>query len=794
MLLTYEIPPHILGKVLPGMRVVVPFRKTHTVGVVVRLRADSPVERTRFIADLPDDKPIFSKELIKLSIWLSDYYAASAGDVFRAALPGGLGVDVDRIVRLCPTDTDESGLPKKAREILELLRQQGDIEEDKLKRKVGGSHFYNALDELISRGIAKINIEVKKTRKPRTIRMVKTAKDPVVLESELKNLRADATKQQKLLEFLLKNPVVEYPRQELSKRFGPSPLRTALKKGWIRQWEKEIYRQPGTDGRIVPTSSPKKLTASQKNAIVAIGKSVRKEDFDTFLLWGVTGSGKTEIYLRATQIAMDMGKGVLVLVPEIALTPQLWGLFEQRYPDSVAILHSGLRPGERFDAWRRLALGQLKIAIGPRSAVFAPIQNLGLIVVDEEHEASYKQEEPPPYYNARDVAVMRASIEKCAVVLGTATPSAESFHNAKIGKYKLIELPERVPGAELPAVRIVDMAAEREENKNFTAFSGLLAERLVDTINKGHRAMLLLNRRGFSSYLQCPDCGYIPSCVACGIGMTYHRIDATLRCHYCGAEMPAPDICPECNSNDIKYRGRGTQRIEEELAELVPPERIFRLDTDTARKSGHAKVLKEFLGTPGSVLVGTQMIAKGHDFPDVALVGVLNADIGLAIPDFRSGERIFQLLTQVSGRAGRSEIRGEVIIQTYRPDSPAVDYAVNGDVISFFDAELASREELSYPPFRKVVRLLAHGENPSEVRTSIFRLTRELYKIDRNGNKYRILGPAACPLSKLRGEYRWHLLLKTDHLKTTVSIAKRLLSNWGGNVTYKVIVDPMDLL
>ncbi len=794
ILLTYEIPGWLSDKIRPGKRVVVPFRKTHTVGVVIKLRPDTPIERTRYISDCPDDTPVFSPAMLKLIMWLSDYYASSPGDAFRAALPGGIGVDVERIIAIRNLELDNAGLPKKAAIILELLRQHGDIPEKTLKKKVGSSGFYAALDEIISRGIAGIRLDIKKTRKPRTVAVVSTAASPAELARELDSLSTNAVKQKALLDYLLNHSEEEHIRRELSKKFGAGPVKSALDKGWIIQKDREIYRRPNIADKLSPPPPPGELTKAQNNAIKKISKSIKNKGFHSFVLWGITGSGKTEVYLNAAQKAKNKGEGVLVLVPEIALTPQLWGRFEQRFPEQVAVLHSGLRPGERFDAWRKLASGELTIAIGPRSAVFAPVKNLGLIVVDEEHETSYKQEEPPPYYNARDVAVMRASIEKCPVVLGTATPSAETYYNALEGKYELLELPERIPGAELPGVRIVDMVEEREENKNYTAFSRLLSEKLVETISKGHRAMLLLNRRGFSSYLQCPDCGYIPTCEACGVGYTYHRVDAKLRCHYCGAEIPAFDTCPECGSKDIKYRGMGTQRIEKELTEIVPPERIFRLDTDAARTHGYAKVIKEFLKNPGSVLVGTQMIAKGHDFPDVALVGVLNADIGLIIPDFRSGERIFQLLTQVSGRAGRSKIRGEVIIQTYRPDSPAIDFAVNGDVVSFFESELAARKELFYPPFGRMVRVLAHCQDPGEVRNSIFRLTRELARIDRDGNKYRLLGPASCPISKIRGEYRWHLLMKTNRLKTSVKIVKRIISNWGSKVSYKIVVDPLSLL
>lgn len=794
MLLTYEIPEWARDTTEPGMRAVVPFRKSHTVGVIVSKRDDSPVKRIRQITDIPDRKPLFTQKMLKLLIWLANYYASPVGDVFRAALPGGLGIDVDRYVHLESTDIKEPIRNKKGTHIAELLAQRGDIEESDLKRLVGTSGFHRALEVLIAKKIVRINLEVKKTRKPRMVQMARISMDSVDLSNEINDLRAGAVKQEALLRHLIGNFGREFRRRDLSAEFGASPVKAAQEKKWIEIIEREVFRIPPDSARLEPPPPPENLTDAQKRVIDELEKAVRNNQFDPFLLWGITGSGKTEVYLYASKEALSLGKGVIVLVPEIALTPQLWGRFEQRFPGEVAVLHSGLKKGERFDAWRRIASGDLRIVIGPRSAILAPLPNPGLIIVDEEHETSYKQDEPPPYYNARDVAIMRGSIEKCPVVLGSATPSAESYYNARTEKYRLLELPERIPGAELPGVRIVDMTIEREENKNFGAFSRLLSERLLKTTERGHRSMLLLNRRGYSSYLQCPDCGHIPSCPECGIGLTYHRVTNQIICHYCGYQEKAMDICPECGSPNIKYRGTGTQKIEEELLELIPENLIFRLDADSARGKGHGHVLSGFMKTPGAVLVGTQMIAKGHDFPDVALVGVLNADIGLTIPDFRSDERIFQLLTQVAGRAGRSDIRGEVIIQTYRPDSPAIDFAVNGDLTSFFEIEFKQRENLLYPPFSRLVRIIGRSEEPEAVRSSIYRLVRELVRIDPEANKYIPLGPASCPLSKLRGKYRWHLLLKTQRLSKTVSIVERILSSWGGKTEYKVIVDPLNLL
>ncbi len=446
-LLTYDIPKWASQNAASGMRVIVPFRRTHSVGIIVRIRDDSPVEKTRSIAELPDDEPLFTPNIIRLLLWLADYYACSPGDVFRAALPGGFGMDVERIITI--EQGDESGLPKKAGTILEILRQKGNLKEDVLKNLVGPSGFFPAMDELRARGLIRIRLQTKRTRKPRTVVMVKCAISPENIENEIESLRANATKQKQLLEFLSKNPDSEFPRRELSRRFGASALRAASDRGWTREFSREVYRVPDNIDRLPIQPLPEELTKAQTNAIASISAKIREAAFQTFLLWGVTGSGKTEVYLRAASTAREAGKGVLILVPEIALTPQLWGQFENRFPGMVAVLHSGLRRGERFDAHRRLASGELKIAIGPRSAVFAPVRNLGLIVVDEEHEASYKQDEPPPYYNARDVAIVRGSIEECPVVLGSATPSAESYQNAASGKYALLKLPERVPGAEL---------------------------------------------------------------------------------------------------------------------------------------------------------------------------------------------------------------------------------------------------------------------------------------------------------------------------------------------------------
>jgi primosomal protein N' (replication factor Y) len=497
----------------------------------------------------------------------------------------------------------------------------------------------------------------------------------------------------------------------------------------------------------------------------------------TFLLHGVTGSGKTQVYIEAIRHCLDAGKTAIVLVPEISLTPQIVRRFKSHFGDSVLVVHSRMSAGERYDVWRLARSGKCRVVIGPRSAVFAPLENLGLIVVDEEHEASYKQYDSVPRYHARDVAIVRGHDAGAVVVLGSATPSLESYANAQSGKFELLTLPDRIDSAVLPDVRIVDMTHERKEVyaaareslpehqrgrlKEFRhpAISRLLHEKIAERLERREGIILLQNRRGFAPFVECHECGYVEMCDNCQVSMTYHATKKHLRCHYCGSVRRPALLCPQCGGSEIRLHGVGTQRVEEELTATFPDAHVLRMDLDTTtRRGAHDRILRQFGSREADILLGTQMVAKGLDFPHVTLVGVISADTQMLLPDFRSSERTFQLLTQVAGRAGRSQLKGEVIIQTSQPDHRTLVHVLDHQYDAYFREELAERKELNYPPFSRLVLVETRGEDEEEVRKLAERLAGALKK---DLPPYELLGPAPAVIGKINRQYRWHIVLKT---------------------------------
>jgi primosomal protein N' (replication factor Y) len=545
-----------------------------------------------------------------------------------------------------------------------------------------------------------------------------------------------------------------------------SPIRTLEKMGLVSISEETIQRDPHAGMELLRTK-PFDLMVEQQTALDIINAEVDKKKPGTVLLHGVTGSGKTEVYLQAIQHALDKGKGAIVLVPEIALTPQTVDRFRSRFGECIAVLHSSLSDGERHDEWHRIRNGEAKIAIGARSALFAPIENVGLIVVDEEHEPTYKQDESPRY-NARDVAVMRGHLEKCCVVLGSATPALESFANVKNGRYKLAEMLLRVDDRSMPLMRVVDMCIEKERDGRPQIFSRELVEGIYDRLNVGEQTILFLNRRGFSSSLQCEKCGYVAECAACSISMTYHKGAHKLMCHICGAEEKVPNRCPDCSDPDFKYAGMGTEKIEEVLSKICPNARVARMDSDTMRKKdSYRTVLDKFKTGKIDILLGTQMIAKGLDFPNVTLVGVLHADMSLHVPDFRAGERTFQLLTQVAGRAGRGEKAGEVIVQAYTPHHPAIQAARSMDYEGFCAQDLEFRKELAYPPFSHLVLLTFKGESELDVMNAADHFFQRLEPILPDSVSH--CPPMPAPLARAKGQWRYQIMLRCEH---TVKMTK----------------------
>jgi primosomal protein N' (replication factor Y) len=579
-------------------------------------------------------------------------------------------------------------------------------------------------------------------------------------DEELATIAKRAKRQHQILTLLLiaDKPI---PITELGGASASSSLKTLAEKDWVQIIDLEVRRDPDANETFVPTD-PLTLNDEQAEVHKTITKSLHSEKPTPILLHGITGSGKTEVYLQATRAALDLGKNVIVLVPEISLAPQTVQRFKARFhdlTDQIAILHSNLSQGERFDEWHRIRAGRARIVIGARSAIFAPVKDPGLIIVDEEHEPAYKQENVPKYH-ARDLAVVRCHLEKCTVVLGSATPSLETFQNTQLGKYQMVKMTERADGASLPLTRVVDMRIEARKHKGRDAIiSDILRTSVEKRLEANEQVIIFLNRRGFARSLQCPPCGHVIECNHCAIPLTYHRGDERLVCHICGFQSIVPRLCPNCQDPAIRFQGYGTEKAEAILRKVFPSAKIARLDTDTTRRKNTLRdTLRDFRAKKINILLGTQMIAKGLDFPNVTLVGVLNADLSLYAPDFRAGERTFQLLTQVAGRAGRGKMAGEVIIQTSTPHSPSIQFARHHDFDGFVAQELDVRQQFQYPPFTHLALLLARSSHERRAEFTLQTLHRKLAE---NLPENVILGdPIPSPLTKSHSQFRFQLLMR----------------------------------
>jgi primosomal protein N' (replication factor Y) len=580
------------------------------------------------------------------------------------------------------------------------------------------------------------------------------------------------------------------------KELSAASVSSLVKKGLVEVFDEAVRRDPLANSVSLPAEEFT-LTPAQSSVLEKIQEQVSTETYGAFLLHGVTGSGKTEIYIRAMHAALERGRSAMMLVPEIALTPVFSQRLRSHFGDRVAIFHSSLQRGERFDEWTRVRNGDARVVIGTRSAVFAPVQNLGLIVVDEEHESTYRQQESP-YYNARDTAIVRAQKESATVVLGSATPSLESFYNARAGKYRLLTLPERIAARPMATARIIDMRNVFMRHAKPKVFSDELLEAIQETHQRGEQSIILLNRRGYSSFILCRSCGETIQCPNCDVTLTYHRSERVIVCHYCNHRKGVPKVCPSCGKKYIYYVGEGTEQLEEMLTQLFPALRVARIDRDTtARRRVFEQSLSDFSAGKIDTLVGTQMLAKGHDFPNVTLVGVVSVDAGLALPDFRSAERTFQLITQVAGRAGRGDRPGRVLIQTYHPYHYALRHACAQDYEGFYNEEVHYRQNHSYPPFVSLASLLVHGPDLGRVRADSLELRKQLDAAN-EGRKCRILGPAPAPLSRLKGEHRFQLLLKSRSrrsLREVADAALKSVSENGVNLrSVNLEIDPVSIM
>ncbi len=763
---TYVIPERFLGDVVPGSRVYVPFGPRKVTGFVVGRRKTTDLEELKEIEEVLDPVPLFTPEVLALAKWIGEYYICGWGEVLKAALPAGIQVMSQKVVRLThehPISLAESlayRAPRQA-EIVRVLATDSPMPLNKLKRQVQTGSVYSALRGLRAAGHVRIELSLPKAKVGKKFETFVELAETLGyddLPDLIEEMRQRAPTQAKCLEVFLAFPDMEFTRADFTRRAGVSStvVKGLVERGILALRKEESYRNYYGEQVIEPPPNIV-LNPDQRVALEEIKGRIDREEFSTCLLHGVTGSGKTQVYIEAIYHALAQRRTAIVLVPEIALTPQMVSRFRSHFGEKVAVFHSRMSPGERYDSWRKTWEGQHQIVIGPRSAIFAPLTNIGLIVVDEEHEPSYKQVDLTPRYHARDVAVMRAKLSKAVVVLGSATPSVDSYFNAQVGKYQLLTLPKRIDDVPMPAIEIVDLRREPRiiGRKEPIIFSRLLRKKIDEKLALGEQIILFLNRRGFATLIKCQDCGYTAKCENCDITLTFHITNHTLKCHYCGYMRRAPETCPQCNGINIFFRGVGTQRVEEEIHTLFPGVNAVRMDLDTTKgKWAHDKILTKFASGEFRILLGTQMVAKGLDFPKVTLVGVISADTELLFPDFRAGERTFQLLTQVAGRAGRKDRKGEVIIQTYSPDHYSLYYAKNHDFLSFYKAEMADRRGLSYPPYSRIINMLFRG--PEE--QSVKRVAEKLGSLIQASGAFKMLGPAAATLSKLQGDYRYQIL------------------------------------
>jgi primosomal protein N' (replication factor Y) len=776
--LTYLVPDSFT--VQPGQRVQVPLATRKATGIVLRAGSTLPPGiQPRPILRVLDTEPVLTPELLELGLWIADYYVAPIGEVFRAMLPLRSTTRRTRSIRLSAlgqrklqeinAQTGEPAGP--AGDLLNYLAMRGSASLQVLRQKFSEA-FLQALKEKLL-----VVDEVERERTQRQVYAVRLA-GPV----PEKPLRLSPAAK-RILEALEGEGAAGDHRELLqTARADLAALKKLSASGLVELELSKALPHAGADrlsalqpGDTAPeAAAPLVLTPAQSTVLDDLTRQLECGQFQTTLLHGVTASGKTEIYLRLIARCLQRGRTALMLVPEIALTPSAQTQFLARFGSKVALLHSALSENERHEEWWRIRRGEAPVVLGTRSAIFAPLANLGVVIIDEEHDTSYKQEETPRY-NGRDVAVVRARLAGALALLGSATPSLESYWNAREGKYRLAVLPERVEGRKLAEVEIVDMRQEFRETHTQVPVSRRLHQEIETQLVNRQQTMILLNRRGYSWFLLCRSCGQTERCVNCSISLTYHRREHRLICHYCGYSAPVPARCPNCQSEHLHYVGEGTEKVEKKFAELFPGARVARLDRDVARRQGQfQRILEEFRRGKIDLLVGTQLIAKGHDFPGVTLVGVVSADIGLGLPDFRSAERTFQLLTQAAGRAGRGEIPGRVLVQTFFPDHYAIRMAAEQNYEAFFHKEMCFRRMMHYPPVTALANVIAHGAKLEQAAQVAKHVGNFLIPLEKQTEGLKILGPTPAPLAKLQGRFRIQFLMKCTSRARLSTILRRL--------------------
>ncbi len=794
---TYQVPETLIPLIAIGIRVLVPFGQRKVTGYVIGPSKKTELFEIKKIIDILDDKPLFPESMISFFRWIADYYMHPIGEVIKSALPGGL--NLYEWTELSITEPGRNRLkandiPLLEKKILSLLHD-GALLQKNLKTKLKTEIRTSLIQKMIHSGVIRKRMILKGNHSGSLKETYLT-----FVNSDIP-LDQHAEKRKKILE-IVRSHESGISQKELNKNISGARSSVAylVRKGFLSESMRKVYRDPLGDP--IPPDRPPDLTKEQQNAVSAVIRAIGN-GFSAYLLSGVTGSGKTEVYMQIAEFALTKGFSTLILVPEIALISQTERRFRARFGERIAVLHSGLSSGEKYDQWERILEEKVHIVIGARSSIFAPISRLGVIIVDEEHDSSYKQESRFRY-NARDLAVVRAKQQDAIALLGSATPSIQSYYNADLKKFHRLRLTKRVKDRALPQVRIVDLCQHRDERGIRKFITPELLQEIKHNLSRGEQVLLFLNRRGYANHPICASCGEPMVCKNCDISLTLHKRINAYKCHFCGFSKASVSPCEKCGSASIKLLGMGTEKIAKAMADLFPKARIGRMDRDTTVKKGSLlKILKDLKNNNIDILVGTQMVAKGHDFPNITLVGIICADLSLNFPDFRSCEQTFQILAQVSGRAGRGSVPGRVILQTYSPDHFSIITAQNQDYSKFYNQEIIFRRALNYPPFSRLIQLKISGKDQKATKTHATLTGERCKQILTHDpafqNSVELLGPVEAPLPKISGYYRWQILLKGSKINLLHSLVHKLLfedqkvmNNQA--VTVAIDVDPVYML
>ncbi len=769
----YKIPEELAGKILPGMRVLVPFgvHNISTEAMVVSVKETSEFPRLKSVVRSLDEVPICTDELLELAFWMQRKYLCSFQQSYKLVKPPYMGAHV-REWLVFRKEPEETMTPAQFELYQALKEYDGLAELKELEAALSKRSLRVPAKALAEMGVLEIRETIDETVAVKYIRKARlncSCDEGYALADELMAKRATA--QANLILTLCDSGELSTADLVMISEGNYTSLKTLCEKGIVTVYREKVERE-AYDAEKYVRSQAYTPTEEQKPVIEYLNRNITHNFHEEILLHGVTGSGKTEVFLQAIQTCIDQGKQAIMLVPEISLTPQMVERFVSRFGTDVAVMHSGLSQGERFDQWQKMRRGQVNVVVGARSAVFAPFDNIGIIILDEEHESSYKSEIAPRYH-ARDVAVYRGRKHGATVLLASATPSVDSFYRAENRQYKLFRMEKRYNENDLPATRIVDMRSEIFDYHNMSPISIRLQDEIRRNLERKEKTILFLNRRGFNTFVSCRECGQVMECPHCSIAMTYHRNTDKLTCHYCGHTQDNVTSCPTCGSQYVKFFGTGTQKIEAELSRLFPEARILRMDFDTtSQKGGHEAILTQFRNGEADILLGTQMVTKGLDFPEVTLVGVLAADSSLHVDDFRSGERCFSLITQVCGRAGRGDLSGRAVIQTYQPENSTILFAKEQNYDAFYQNEIQYRKRMQYPPFCDFLYLLVSGEEEELVKTEI----ENIFGMLKNAGipMLKTIGPAPAPIARIKNNFRYRILCKVESAEQFLPILRKI--------------------